>query len=234
MFNIRFRIRLLYKSHMSTIAKSHPPMETTYGCLFCIQAGATSREGDATVFNSTDDLLAHLAQHPQPLPRVPGVTVLYGEISKANPKIEDFDIHLLNYPIPSPVPADVGKYAVATALKDHIHRGKDLPRPLAYDGELLEFYSGARVVGLTFPELWEGKWCIGWHNGQSGVFATKLIEIDLPRQSEIPMDSTSGMSVKTKWAWKPKTKTNGNEPSPMWLEFEKGETISNVQCKSSP
>ncbi len=187
------------------------------------------REGDATVFTSADALLLHLVRHPQPLPVVPGVAVLYGNIAAGDNRVEDFDLHFPDPPLPSPVPQTVGKSAVATAVKEHMQRfgGKKLPKPAGYKGDVLEFLAGARIVGLTFPVGWDGKWCVGWHDGRTGVFSAKFVEIEPPRQSEIPMESSSGMKVTARWKWKPKA----DDEESVWLEFEKGETISNVRCE---
>ncbi len=77
---------------MNAAAQRGP--EACYACLFCVQAGTTVRDGDATVFRSADDLILHLARHPQPLPVLAGVTVLYGEIAADHPHARDFDLHL--------------------------------------------------------------------------------------------------------------------------------------------
>lgn len=222
-------MRFLYKSHISNAASNQRMAESLYGCLFCLQTSSTVREGDATVFTSSDALLLHLVRHPQPLPPVPGITVLYGQVAATDPHAEDFDLHFPNPPLPTPVPPTVGKSAVATAVKDFYqrHGAKKLERPRGYGGDLLQFLTGARIVGITFPEGWDGKWCMGWHDGRSGVFPAKMVEIEPPRQSEIPMESTSsGMSVSARWKWKPKREGEGE----VWLDFEKGETISNVRC----
>ncbi|CAK7207101.1 hypothetical protein SEUCBS139899_009909 [Sporothrix eucalyptigena] len=267
----RFRLRLLYKSHISNTINSQRQAESHYACIFCVHSGATVREGDATVFTTPDHLLLHLARHPQPLPIVPGVTVVYGSergangttgnsssgmssVSTSTDPIDanDFDLHLVNPPLPTPVPPTVSQAAVATAVREHIHRwgGKKLARPPNYGGDMLHFLAGARVVGLMFPEKWEGKWCMGWHDGFVGAFPAKAVQIEPPRQNEIPMASSdSGMSVTARWKWKPnegrkegkdgKPKKSGDSSSSImnsddaasvWLSFEKGETISNVKC----
>ncbi|CAK7213129.1 hypothetical protein SBRCBS47491_001697 [Sporothrix bragantina] len=272
----RFRLRLLYKSHICNTINSQRQAESHYACIFCVHSGATVREGDATVFTTPDHLLLHLARHPQPLPIVPGVTVVYGNergangtagggnsssgmssVSTSTDPIDanDFDLHLVNPPLPTPVPPTVGQAAVATAFREHIHRygGKKLARPPNYGGDMLHFLTGARIVGIMFPEKWEGKWCMGWHDGFVGAFPAKFVQIEPPRQNEIPMASSdSGMSVTARWKWKPnerrekskekdggKTKKSGDSSSSMmtgddaasvWLSFEKGETISNVKC----
>ncbi len=235
-FGVRFRVRLLYKSHISNAVINQRQAESSYGCLFCVQTSSTVREGDATVFTSADALLLHLARHPQPLPEMPGVTVLYGSgIANDAPLAYDFDLHFPGPPLQSPVPPTVSRSAVATAVREHEQRygSKKLPRPSGYRGDMLEFLAGARIVGLTFPVDLDGKWCTGWHDGRSGLFSARAVEIEPPRQNEIPMEenSSSGMKVTTRWRWKP-TKTDGGDDKAqsVWLDFEKGEIVSNVRC----
>ena len=253
----RFRLRLLYKSHLGNTINSARQAESHYACLFCVHAGATVREGDATVFTTPDHLLLHLARHPQPLPIVPGVTVVYGEptpatassassVSAGTDPVEanDFDLHLVNPPLPTPVPPSIGQAAVATAVREHMVRwgGKKLARPPAYTGDMLHFLTSARIVGVMFPEPWEGKWCMGWHDGFVGAFPAKAVQIEPPQRNETPMaGSDSGMSVVARWKWRP---TDGREKekkkddvadvaddaASVWLSFDKGETISNVKC----
>ncbi|GAB1315362.1 hypothetical protein MFIFM68171_05572 [Madurella fahalii] len=216
----RYRLRLLFKSHL----REGISAEACYACLWCVQAGTTTREGDATVFRSADDLLRHLVRHPQPLPSVHGVSVRYGQLPESDPT--DFDLHLPDAPTPVPMPDNVARLATATATRDHYRqpgRGK-LDKPPHYDGEMLEFMQGARVVGVMFPEKWGGKWCLGRHDGMFGAFPTKTIEIRPPQESEIPKGGESGMSVTTRWKWQPPS--TGETP---WLPFAKGEVISNVQ-----
>ncbi|EPE06384.1 sh3 domain-containing protein [Ophiostoma piceae UAMH 11346] len=250
----RFRLRLLYKSHLSNTINSARQAESHYACIFCVHAGATVREGDATVFTTPDHLLLHLARHPQPLPIVPGVTVVYGEptgaiassvssVSASTDPVEanDFDLHLVNPPLPTPVPPSIGQAAVATAVREHMFRwgGKKLARPAAYTGDMLHFLANARIVGVMFPEKWEGKWCVGWHDGFVGAFPAKAVQIEPPQHNEMPMaGSDSGMSVVTRWKWRPndgkeKEKKKDDvvdDAASVWLSFDKGETISNVKC----
>ncbi|CAK7201158.1 hypothetical protein SEUCBS139899_003860 [Sporothrix eucalyptigena] len=270
----RFRPRLLYKSHVRNTVNSQRHAEGYYACIFCVHVGATVREGDATVFTTADHLLLHIARHPQPLPIVPGVTVVYGNergtngapggassfsgmssVSSSTDPIDanDFDLHLVNPPLPTPVPPTVSQAAVATALRDHIYHygAKRLARPPGYGGDMLYFLAGARIVGLMFPEKWEGKWCMGWHDGFVGAFPATAVQIEPPRQNEIPVVSNdSGMSVTARWKWKPNEGRNkegkdgkdgkdgdsgssimtSDNAASVWLSFEKGETISDVKC----
>lgn len=230
-------MRFLYKSHLITEKLT----EAYYGCLFCAQTGSVVREGDATVFANSDALFRHLACHPQPLPVVPGITVLYGkEFPPGDPRLNDFDVHFLEPPnadlgIPANLTAEIARLPVATATKMHVqrHGEKKLVRPegLAATGEkgLLQFFVGARIVGVEFPAKWAGKWATGWHDGHWGAFPAKNVELEKPRRSEMPPmgpQANGGgttVSVVTRWKWDPRDAADKG-----WLAFDKGETISNV------
>ncbi|KAK4642874.1 hypothetical protein QC761_607660 [Podospora bellae-mahoneyi] len=218
----RYRLRLLFKSHLGKGATGGSA-DDYYACLWCVSAAVTVRESDATVFRSADDLLQHLSRHPQPLPQIPGVNVCYGP----EPEQPDFDLHLPDGPVPVPMPDNVTRLATAIAIKDHFRRhgrGK-LEKPPRYDGEMLEFMEGARIMGVMFPEKWEGKWCLGRHDGMFGAFPSKVIELRAPQESEVPVRGESGMIVTTRWKWTP-PKSGGVA----WVAFGKGEVITNVQC----
>ncbi|KAK4199944.1 hypothetical protein QBC40DRAFT_175104 [Triangularia verruculosa] len=218
----RYRLRLLFKSHLGKGA-SGGSADDYYACLWCVSAAVTVRESDATVFRSADDLLQHLSRHPQPLPQIPGVTVCHG----SEPEQVEFDLHLPDGSVPVPMPDNVTRLATAAATKDHFRRhgrGK-LEKPPRYDGEMLEFMEGARIVGVMFPEKWEGKWCLGRHDGMFGAFPAKVIELRAPQESEVPVGGESGMIVTTRWKWTP-PKSGGVA----WVAFGKGEVITNVQC----
>ncbi|KAG8163165.1 hypothetical protein KVR01_007643 [Diaporthe batatas] len=228
-----FRIRLLYKSHLG----APRPGEAFYGCLFCAQSGRVVREGDATVFRGADELLRHVASHPQPLPDVPGLTVLYGrEVLAADPRVNDFDVWLTEPPqrggVPPEVEAEVARLPVATAVKGHVQRygEKKLPRP---DGKgpdsLLQFFEGSRVIGVEFPGKYAGKWCTGWHDGVWGYFPAKIVELEKPMPGRLDAPPLphgvggSGVTAVAKWKWDP-----GAAAREGWLGFDKGEKLVNV------
>ena len=212
-------------------------LEAYYGCLFCAQTGSVVREGDATVFSSSDALFRHLSRHPQPLPEVPGLTVLYGkEFAQDDPRLNDFDLHFVNPPvpgsgIPDSVVPDLVRLPIATATKENVQRygHKKLPRPEGMsDKEVLQFFTGGRIVGVELPVRWEGKWASGWHDGVWGTFPVKSMELEKPRKHEIPpllhgLQVGAGMTVTTRWKWDPKDAAEKG-----WLAFDKGETITNV------
>lgn len=238
-----FRIRLLYKSHLA----ADRPSEAFYGCLFCARAGAVPREGEATVFRGADDLLRHLVRHPRPLPEVPGVTVLYGkEILATDPRVHDFDVWLTEDPQPG---ADADAMAAmatavaerlpfATASRSHVQRyaEKRLPRPDGKGaGSLLQFFVGARVVGVEFPRALAGKWCTGWHDGEWGYFPAKAVELEKPTPGRLdapPLQfqaasAASAVSVVARWRWDPAASIR-DAAEKGWVGFDKGERITNV------
>lgn len=181
------------------------------------------------MFRSANDLLRHLTRHPQPLaPVIPGVEVRYGSLPDS--ASQEFDLHLPDPPLPVPMPDKVARLATATAIRDHYRRpGRPkLDRPPKYDGEMLGFMEGARIVGVMFPEPWEGKWALGRADGnfQIAAFPTKAVELRPPQESEIPAGGENGMVVTARWKWQPPSADGAP-----WLSFGKGEVISNVQCE---
>ncbi|EEY23519.1 conserved hypothetical protein [Verticillium alfalfae VaMs.102] len=219
---IRYRRRFLYKSHMATRHMT----KTSYGCPFCVHIGSTTYEGDATVFPSAALLLRHLARHPQPLPDVPGLTVLYGTIT-GEPNEHDFDIHFPNPAAPPGGPPDGGaSLPSAVATRDHVQMPDEKPLARPEPGtEVLQFFAGARIIGVEFPERWGGKWCLGWHDGMFGAFQARWVQLEAPRRGKLagqapPRTQRSGVA---RWKWDVKA---GNGPG--WLGFDKGETITNL------
>lgn len=221
-----FRLRFLYKSHLAQASKAAP----MYGCLFCSQLGHTTREGDATAFNS-QQLFRHLSHHPQPLPEVPGVTILYGELEEDDPNAGDFDLHLPDPPhasLMTPESSLLARRPTAVAVKGHIQKEGDRPLTDPAGGrDVLQFLAGANIVGVEFPEVWGGRWCLGWHDGVRGAFPSKLVALDPPPKGEIRLPGTNydGVMVTTRWKWVPPS------PDAGWLAFDKNTTLMNVSCE---
>lgn len=149
--------------------------------------------------------------------------------------LNDFDLHFLTPPNTTldtlaSLQSKLHLLPTATATKDHVQRygEKKLPRP---DGDgtpldLLQFFLGARIIGVEFPARWAGKWATGWHDGVWGVFPSKTIAVDRPKNGEVPNDLGNGrtvVSVQTRWKWAPDDAAEKG-----WLTFGKGETITNV------
>ncbi|KAI1375733.1 hypothetical protein F4677DRAFT_115134 [Hypoxylon crocopeplum] len=218
---VLYRLRFLYKSHL--ISNSAFTMQ--YGCLFCAQKGQTVYPDDATVFATQDQLFKHLSRHPQPLPEIPGVVILYGQVPKDDPDAEDYDLHFQNPPVASLLPDAkyLAKLPSARAVKSHVKRyGRDLTDPDGNSEQVLKFLEGGRIVGVEFPEKWKGKWCTGWHDGLWGAFPTKLVVLEPPAQRPGADISVDGMFVTTRWKWDMKDTATG------WLSFDKDETLSHV------
>ena len=103
---------------------------------------------------------------------------------------------------------------------------------------MLHFAEGAVIVGIIFPEKWEGKWCLGRHDGCFGAFPAKMVELRAAQEGEVPRGGESGMSVVARWKWDPPaaggSTAGGNNSASKdagWLSFGKGEIIRDVQCK---
>ncbi|RYP91549.1 hypothetical protein DL770_002329 [Monosporascus sp. CRB-9-2] len=224
--DVLYRLRFVYKSHLKVRA-AHT---VYYGCLFCAQQGYTVHEGDATVFTKEEQLFQHLARHPQPLPEVAGVTVLYGKVDKDNPLIEDYDLHFPNPPVPSPYPDEtvLARLSTATTLKNHERRygSRPLTDPDGNKDGVLQFLAGSRIVGIGFPEKWKGKWCTGWQEGVQGSFPANLVALEPPESA--PEMSNSGLAATTRWTW---DKRDFKDQNAGWLSFGSNETIFHISCK---
>ncbi|KAK4222002.1 hypothetical protein QBC38DRAFT_490875 [Podospora fimiseda] len=222
-----YRLRLLYKSHLPLQSPSDEPV---YACLWCIHASQTTRESDATVFFSASTLIRHIARHPQPLsPSISGLTVSYGP---GPPPQVPVDLHLPSSPVPVPIPENVERLPTARAIKDHL-KPRQKPPKYPEEGEMLHFAEGAVIVGVIFPEKWEGKWCLGRHDGCFGAFPAKLIELRAPQEGEVPRGGENGMSVVARWKWEAPslaTATATGSRDPGWVSFGKGDIIRDVQC----
>lgn len=189
------------------------------------------------MFTSRDQLFRHLARHPQPLPTVPSVVVLYGNNFPIDRQREDYDLHFPNAPTPSTLPeppasARLADLPAATALKNHVQRygERDLAAPDGDKTSVLTFLAGARIIGVEFPERWGGRWCLGWHDGVHGAFPADRVSLEPPGKGEVRLPGISGVTVTTRWKWARKN-TDGVEGAVGWLTFGKGEVITNVCCK---
>ncbi|KAK4450620.1 hypothetical protein QBC34DRAFT_349384 [Podospora aff. communis PSN243] len=234
------RLRLLYKSHLRLSPHSLTPPR--YACLWCLATLTTPHESSATVFPSPSHLLAHLSSHPQPLPSLPGLSVLHGRgpprHSTSVNMNQAFDLHLPYPATPVVIPDNVAKLPRAVAVVDHLPgtssaggggRKLGAPPPGYAGGEMLEFLAGAVITGVVFPERWEGKWCLGRHDGRFGAFAVRGVEVCGAVEGEVPGGDSEVMSVVGRWKWPPggEGKDAGREKG--WLSFGKGEVISDVR-----
>lgn len=231
---LRYRKRFLYKAHLPAKIMT----KAYYACPFCAHAGSTPREGDATVFSSALYLLRHVARHPQPLPEVPGLTVLYGAVAADDSAAADFDIHLPSapltpgYALEGDAAAAAAMMPVALAVKDHVQLPGERPldKPDRTSATpLLPFFAGGRIVGVEFPEQWGGKWCTGWHDGDFGAFPVRNVQLEAPRRGRMGAHQEAPVSRRacvTKWKFDVRSGAGTG-----WLPFDRGETITNLECK---
>ncbi|RWA14703.1 hypothetical protein EKO27_g480 [Xylaria grammica] len=215
---VGFRLRILQKSHLPIRVID----EQLYGCIFCIQAGHTLEESDATVFFNQKQLFAHMARHTRPLPKIAGITVI--EEAELPPHLKDnFDLHFPHPPIESVmvgIAREVARLPAAVAIdtRKMSHGSMRLPpdRQLA-----LHFGTGARIVGIEFPAKYEGKWAIGWHDGVRATFETDAVQLEAPPKAEVRMQGTSSVQAVARWKFNQK----GDD---RWLKFDKGDVIKNI------
>ena len=205
--------------------------DALYGCVFCIQAGRTQDENDATVFFSQDQLFAHLARHPRPLPSVSGVTVIEGaEIpSTLN---NNYDLQFTDPPSKSVMHSDrlirqLALLPTATAIET-VRPGQGTYRVSPDKSTTLHFAIGAKIVGVEFPDHFGGRWATGWADQVHGSFPVDCVKLDGPPPNEIRSyaDDRSTYKAVVRWNFKQKEKDRGE-----WLDLKKGDAISNISCK---
>ncbi|KAL2065665.1 hypothetical protein VTL71DRAFT_3335 [Oculimacula yallundae] len=217
---IRWRQRFLSKCHLKTNSVEEP----IYACVFCIDEHKTTEEHDATVFFSVSQLFRHLAKHQRPLPNIAGIVTLYGF---QPPEVVDFDIHFTT-PLPSTSAYGMLEISQKVATRPSgqatsTHHPKNT-RSSSRDPEgnpVLKFANGARIVGITFPDRFGGKWCMGYHDGERGAFPASEIMLDTPAKEDVLMNPQSSLIATAKWEFKPKDTRDGG-----WLRFSKGDKIS--------
>ncbi|KAI1060240.1 hypothetical protein LB506_011212 [Fusarium annulatum] len=222
---ILHRPRFLFKSHIAVRNVN----SVYFGCLFCDKTKSTLQEDDATVFQSIDLLFRHISRHGHPLSHVPGAEVVYEHSDINSRGRQDCDLYIPNSTMTTLHGVTrtnesnrLSSLPVARAVKDHIRRTNEKPqaRPDA-TSEILQFFSGARIVGVEFPEKWDGKWCQGWHDGVFGTFPSKLISLDMPRHVKIASLPNTPRTGVVRWKFE-------KQRQPGWLALKKGDIIYNL------
>lgn len=105
---------------------------------------------------------------------------------------------------------------------------KSLRRPP--DGmKVLQFASGAKIVGVEFPAKYQGQWCVGWADHDWAAFPAEVVRLDPPQEKDIRKLGTSNMRAVVRWKWSVKNKDRGD-----WLKLDKGDEITNINCKLQP
>jgi len=215
---VGYRIRVLQKCHLASKVID----DTLFACPFCIHIGKTMEESDSTVFLSQKDFFAHLSRHPRPLPPVPGLIVV--ETEEIPDHLQNkFDLHLSRPPVTSVMTGIIPEIArlptaIATETKKSVF---GMSRNTPDRAPVLQFAIGARIVGVEFPDKYNGRWGIGWHDGIRGAFEADAVKIDAPPKDEVRIRGDSSLQTIAKWKWNQK----GDD---RWLKFDKGEVIKNI------
>lgn len=221
---INYRLRFLQKSHLPAKRVD----DVLYACVFCVRAGRTLDECDATVFTTTKALFNHLSHHPRPLPEVPGIAVVEGSDMPAHLR-NDYDVHFKNPPEAHPAQLNLSEIAgKATAIaKDHSRRLYG--QRLLFDrSPALEICHGARVTGITWPDKYNGEWIFGWHDGLHASTPADVVKLEPPPSEEIRMVGSSLIRAKARWKFAQKDKEKDKS---LWLKFDKNEPIINISCE---
>ncbi|KAK3369090.1 hypothetical protein B0T24DRAFT_352657 [Lasiosphaeria ovina] len=238
---VSFRLRFLSKSHLPVRRVD----EQLYGCLFCVHAGRTMEESDATVFLSQKQLFDHLARHPRPLPVIPGLVVIGGaseEVVQAVPLEHrgNNDLHFTAPPVRSVmtgIAQEVGMLpaAIATAEVRPMHGSM---RSAPDRQPVHRFMPGARIVGIEFPTRYKGEWGVGWADNIRAALPMDSVRLlRPPDRAEVRVQSTSNFTAVARWKRAPKDKDGGAASAREgtvreWLKFDKGETITSIAFPS--
>ena len=225
--NIGYRHRFLQKSHMPVKKAT----DALYACLFCVQQGHTLSQSDATVFFSANDLFAHLARHPRPLPNVPGITVVEGLDVPVDVR-NNYDLQFTTPPQTHPMEQHAAElelrptgFAAKECTKgDNTTLGK---QPLQGKVDEHHLARGAKVAGIKWPPQFKGKRIFAWHDGVFASVPAEIIQLNPP--AAVSLGAMTAVTAKAKWKFAPK-----NNVDRVWLTFGKGETITNVGCKLLP
>ncbi|KAG5934778.1 hypothetical protein E4U59_005997 [Claviceps monticola] len=218
---INYRLRFLQKSHLP--AKRID--DVLYACMFCVRLGRTIDECDATVFTTSKALFNHLTRHPRPLPQISGVAVVEGDSMPAHLR-NDYDIQFLRPPeahVPQLNRSQI--YGRATGVAQDQSRKLFGQRLLFDRSPALELCHGAKVVGIEWPEKYNGEWIFAWHDGVHASAPADIIKLDTPPSEDIMMFGASLIRAKTRWKFHQKEK---DKDQSLWLKFDKNEAITNI------
>ncbi|KAG6005575.1 hypothetical protein E4U21_007834 [Claviceps maximensis] len=218
---INYRLRFLQKCHLPAKRVD----DVLYACVFCVQAGRTIDECDATVFTTSKALFNHLARHPRPLPPIPGIAVVDGDIMPAHLR-NDYDIQFLKPPEAHPAQLNLSQISRRPTGTAQEQARRLFGQRLLFDrSPALDLCYGARVVGVEWPEKYNGEWIFAWHDGIHASVPADIIKIDAPPSEDIRMVSSSLLRAKARWKFHQKEK---DKDQSLWLKFDKNEAITNI------
>jgi hypothetical protein len=74
----------------------------------------------------------------------------------------------------------------------------------------------------TFPDRFNGTWCLGYHDGEKAHFPAHTVQLDQPPKDDVTMNPNSTLSATARWEHRPK------DPNSGWLSFGKKEKIIHI------
>lgn len=117
-------------------------------------------------------------------------------------------------------------FPIATTLQTcRPSQGNAVKRPPDCQ-KVLFFAAGARIVGIEFPEQYEGLWCVGWADHQHGLIPADAIRLEPPQCDSSRDQSSSSMRAMARWKFA--VKDNKVAKGGVWLPFNKGEVLTNI------
>jgi hypothetical protein len=226
---VGFRLRFLSKSHLPAKRVD----DQIYACLFCVAAGRTKGETDATVWFTQKGLFEHLSRHERPLPEVEGLVVIEGDEMPENRK-DNYDLRFFEPPRPRGG-GGVNEAAPMARATESFRMVNGALRSPSDRAAVLQFAVGAKIGGVEFPVKYNGEWGIGWSDGVKAAFPMDCVKLEPPWEEGILDMMQVGSTVSTQRAvarWKFNPPKEGKDHG-RWLKLEKGETVVGVSCEFS-
>ncbi|KAK0643545.1 hypothetical protein B0T16DRAFT_184666 [Cercophora newfieldiana] len=221
---VGFRLRFLSKSHLPAKRVD----DQLYACLFCVGAGRTKGETDATVWFTQKGLFEHLARHERPLPRVEGLVVIEGDEMPESRK-DDYDLRFFEPPRPRGGDG-VGDGMPMVRATESFKATNGALRSPPDRAVALQFAVGAKIGGVEFPAKYNGEWAVGWADGVRAAFPVDCVRLELPWEEGVVdsmqvQSTVSGQRAAARWKHNPPREGKDGGP---WLRFEKGEVIVGI------
>lgn len=141
----------------------------------------------------------------------------------------NYDLHFREQPRPSNLThmtRELTAFPTAITLQTHRASQSSAMKKPSDGGDALFFAAGARIIGIEFPEKYEGQWCVGWADHQHGLISTDAIRFD-PPQGDSSRDQGSS-KLQAVACWKFVLKDSKEAKSGEWLPFNKGEVLTNI------
>lgn len=141
----------------------------------------------------------------------------------------NYDLHFREQPRPSNLShmtRELTAFPIANALQTcRPSQSSAIKRPPDV-GDVSFFATGARIVGIEFPEKYEGQWCVGWADHQHGLIPADSIRLEAPQGDGSREQGSSSLQAVARWKFV--VKDSKEAKTGEWLAFNKGEVLTNI------